>query len=153
MNIYLWVASDRCWGEDSRILQFDGGNNLNRLMRNILPQCCLPCTTATWCLGANIAFLHPRAQSSPSSGVQRSGGVRPHPKWRCGVGKGSLAAQSSKVHPWLGQDGIGECGHWGVHGVSPFPAPGHELCSSVRPHAAIPFSQHCVQSPKDSVLL
>lgn len=37
MNIYLWVASDRCWGEDSWILQFAGGNNWNRLMRNILP--------------------------------------------------------------------------------------------------------------------
>lgn len=47
MNIYLWVASDRCWGEDSRILQFDEGNNLNRLMRNILPNSCLPCAIAT----------------------------------------------------------------------------------------------------------
>jgi len=46
-NIYLWVASDRCWGEDSRILQFDEGNNLKRLMRNILPNSCLPCATAT----------------------------------------------------------------------------------------------------------
>lgn len=47
MNIYLWVASDRCWGEDSRILQFDEGNNWNRLMRNILPNGCLPSAIAT----------------------------------------------------------------------------------------------------------
>lgn len=46
MNIYLWVASDRCWGEDSRILQLDEGNNLNRLMRNILPNSCLLCAIA-----------------------------------------------------------------------------------------------------------
>lgn len=71
MNIYLWVASDRCWGEDSWVLQFAGGNNWNRLMRNILPYSCLPGATAP----AHSGLWDPNTQSSARLGV--------HTGWRC----------------------------------------------------------------------
>lgn len=72
MNIYLWVASDRCWGEDSWILQFAGGNNWNRLMRNILPNSCLPSATAPACSG----LWDPNTQSSARLGVQEAAGAQ-----------------------------------------------------------------------------
>lgn len=72
MNIYLWVASDRCWGEDSWILQFAGGNNWNRLMRNILPNSCLPSATAP----ARSGLWDPNTQSSARLGVQEAAGAQ-----------------------------------------------------------------------------
>lgn len=175
MNIYLWVASDRCWGEDSRILQFDEGNNLNRLMRNILPNSCLPCAIATQPPFQQSSSTHHLLVPKCTKFIRvwRPKGWRCptlaflHPEWRQATGKGpwplgtrnrvgesaisaglshsAVTAQPKWGERWCGRARLGRA--WPVPAPSTRMGLATDTIAPCFPSTAVFSSQDSLQSP------